>query len=497
VYPRDISLFFLLQSFQCPGYDELGGWISERNRPEGDLHENRDGRETGDLSTSAAQAERSPSWKEEVNRRLAAHNSRKGSLAVEQRTHAESLPGASSRAAQAAARVAARYANAPSYSEMLASEARAAVRAAEAVSRAALDAQAAAESLLAGLEAATAVQRLPEPEDLRGGALEPALQQTWEPSVEPVLPQAAFSSQSELKSFGILWDADLPVRGVEPPVVRATHGPSFVEVPADNWWEPALAAQNALGAEAIEVVEPAQPIHANLIEFPRELVATRKIRPRLADGPHGELGNSVGQLSIFEVDPGSISIEPAAAEPVAETAAPAWPGPDWSSIQLGEQSLSEQTQEMMAAQAEEEEAASANAALQLAPMSLRLMAAAVDSALIVGAFSALAMTAMNKVKALPPIKEVELGSAVALAVLAVLYMAFFFTVAAATPGMKWARISLCTFGGEKPARGQRYARLWALALSLLPVGLGVVWSIFDEDHLSWHDRLSGTCLRKS
>jgi len=32
--------------------------------------------------------------------------------------------------------------------------------------------------------------------------------------------------------------------------------------------------------EGVEVVEAAQPIHANLIQFPRELVATRKIRPR-------------------------------------------------------------------------------------------------------------------------------------------------------------------------------------------------------------------------
>jgi hypothetical protein len=40
-------------------------------------------------------------------------------------------------------------------------------------------------------------------------------------------------------------------------------------------------------------------------------------------------------------------------------------------------------------------------------------------------------------------------------------------------------------------------RLLALVLSLLPVGLGVAWSIFDENHLSWHDRLSRTYLKKS
>jgi hypothetical protein len=33
------------------------------------------------------------------------------------------------------------------------------------------------------------------------------------------------------------------------------------------------------------VIEPVQLSHANLIEFPRELVAARKARPRLAEGP--------------------------------------------------------------------------------------------------------------------------------------------------------------------------------------------------------------------
>jgi len=62
--------------------------------------------------------------------------------------------------------------------------------------------------------------------------------------------------------------------------------------------------------------------------------------------------------------------------------------------------------------------------------------------------------------------------------------------------MKYARISLCTFDDEKPTRAQKRSRLGALLLSLAPVGLGVAWAIFDQEHLSWHDRLSRTYLRK-
>jgi hypothetical protein len=38
-------------------------------------------------------------------------------------------------------------------------------------------------------------------------------------------------------------------------------------------------------------------------------------------------------------------------------------------------------------------------------------------------------------------------------------------------------------------------RVTALLASVLPMGLGIAWSIFDEDHLSWHDRISRTYHR--
>jgi hypothetical protein len=62
--------------------------------------------------------------------------------------------------------------------------------------------------------------------------------------------------------------------------------------------------------------------------------------------------------------------------------------------------------------------------------------------------------------------------------------------------MRYAHISLCTFDGRRPSLARRCGRLGALLLSLLPVGLGVVWAIFDENHLCWHDRLSKTYMRK-
>ncbi|MGP8176023.1 MAG: RDD family protein [Terracidiphilus sp.] len=432
-----------------------------------------------------------------MNRRLEAHKSRKSGSAAEPEAPLAAQRGASSRAAQAAARVAARYAKAPSYSEMLAEEARTAVRAAEAASQAALEAQAAAESVLASLEAASAVEHTWESRALQGGAGEQALEPAWKAPVEPARPAASHSSQTfERRAFGIRWDEDLPARPEEPAAARLSRGPGAGEIPVAGWWELDVLAQDGPdavgGAEGMESVEPAQPIHAKLIEFPRELVATRKIRPRLAEGPYGAAGESNGQLSIFEVDPRSISTQPEAADAVNVAAAPAWQCAEWSGIQLGDQPTGQPLEET----APEAATAPAAAALQLAPAGLRTMAAVVDGALIMGSFLVAALVAAASVKELPTIKEIELGSAAALMVLGVLYQALFFTLAEATPGMKCAHISLCTFDDEKPTRAQLRSRLWALLLSLLPVGLGVAWAIFDEDHLSWHDRLSRTYQRR-
>lgn len=454
------------------------------------------------MSTSPIEANLAASWKKEVNRRLEEHKNRKGGSVAEPAANQDRHSAASRAARSAAARVAARYANAPSYSQMLAEEARSAVRAAEAASRAALDLQAAAESVLAGLEAASAAEYARAPESFRVVASERAFERAWDEHSESVRPPAPLTpalvptasievEQQEPQSYGIRWDDDLPSRPAQPVIARTSHGPADFDQDPESWWQPGPHAQSNMGEEAIESVEPLQPMHANLIEFPRELIATRKMRPRRAEGPYG-VGTPDPQLSIFEVDPGSISIEPEAADPAIETAAPSWQGAEWSDIRLGEQPSSQpQAEDEL-----EEGAAPALPALQLAPFGLRVMATVVDGALITGAFLAAGMVAATHVTQLPALKGIEIGSVLAIAAIGALYHALFLTLAEGTPGMKYAHIALCTFGDEDPSAVQRRKRLVALMLSLLPVGLGLAWAIFDEDHLTWHDRLSGTYLRR-
>lgn len=436
--------------------------------------------------------------------------------AAEREAAQESRPSTASRAAQAAARVAARYANAPSYSELLANEARAAMMAAEAASRAALQAHAAAQSVLDSLEAAAQAESAPEqvrsaaPVDLFDAEgvvdsepesaasqvemrperqMEVRPEQPAFPALEPLRSEASPSAQTpEDQPYTIRWERELPVRQPAPAAARARRAPGLFDSGVEDWREPGSPAAPGEEAGDLEIVEPAQPIFANLIEFPRELVATRKVRPRLAEGPlaAGEPGS---QLSIFEVDSGAVSIEPEAAHATQDRSAPAWTGPEWSGIQLDAHPVEELSRE---AAMEERRAP----AIEPAPASRRLLAVVVDVTLIAGAILAAAYMVASKSVELPGLRMIEFGLAVAMLVAGALYQVLFLTLARATPGMWYARIGLCTLEGQVPTRAQRSARLVAMLLSVLPVGVGIAWAIFDDDHLTWHDRLSGTYLRK-
>jgi uncharacterized RDD family membrane protein YckC len=384
---------------------------------------------------------------------------------------------------------------------MLAEEARAAVRAAEAASQAAYNLQAAAESVLAGLETAAAAETAQY--QANQSVLQPILQPSIQPSQQPAPQQDSgtfFDSflglerqgqerpieQSEpapsvsgwpgVTELKVRWEQELPVRSAAPSRPRNSRRAEQFAFDLEDWREPASTYGEP------ETVEPAQPIHANLIEFPREIIAPRKARPRIAEGPLAPEGGERGQLSIFEVDPAAISIEPAPAGTALEPAAPGW-----SRIRLEAESLPEPAAYAATAQHAH--------SIQLAPLGMRAMSAMVDTAWIGAIFTAAALVISMNVDSQPSMKLMEFVGVAAFITIAVLYKGIFLMFAGTTPGMRYAGISLCTFDDQRPTRDQMRRRIAAVLLSLLPVGLGLLWAIFDEDHLSWHDRISRTYQR--
>ena len=459
------------------------------------------------MSTLPNQADLGNSWKDEVNQRLAAHKSRKSLVQTDRGGAQEPRRSTSSRAVAAAARVAARYANEPSYSESRGEVVGASVRAAE-----------------------------------TKAAQEPARNEVGPRIEESALPESAMTESTFLDAPG--WEAyqtaamsvewatqaarESVVAGSESaewmaesvaaePAVSARHGANSNDTSSNkdaNYTEREMggrrkrarktrettrdAAEEAVSRAASETADTAQPIHANLIQFPRELVATRKVRPRRAEGPYAAMTEQGGQLSIFEVDPGAFTMEAAQTSVLEEAAAPAWKGPEWSGIKLDAQP-ERATQTAAATEMLEDlpEPVFLAPDVELAPLSRRVMAAVVNGSLIVGAYLASALVAVSNMKVLPGLKQLEMGTAIGVMAAGALYVTLSYVLGKGTPGMRYAGLSLCTFDGQSPTRAQRCVRLVALLLSVLPAGLGVLWAIFDEDHLSWHDRLSATYLRRS
>src|SRR3984957_18869533 len=294
-----------------------------------------------------------PGWKEEVNRRVAEHLNNKTRSTNQSRTIQANRTAQGGRAAQVAARVAERYAQAPSYGEMLADEARAAVRAAEAASIAAHKAQAAVQYMLDGLEAAASPEA-PQPEVVAAQA--PAPHESLIFNESPLYSPALESGQ-------------------------ASRLAGSTREGAESW---PIAAALVEAAEDFREAGTALPIYPNLIQFPRPMIATRRMRPMRAEGPLATVPGQP-QLSIFEVDPTSIStISTEPAPSVDERAEPVWMRADLSSI-----GVKPQREENLF----EERAPLARPAkrIELAPLSRRIMVLMVDASFIVAAFLSVAL----------------------------------------------------------------------------------------------------------
>jgi uncharacterized RDD family membrane protein YckC len=91
----------------------------------------------------------------------------------------------------------------------------------------------------------------------------------------------------------------------------------------------------------------------------------------------------------------------------------------------------------------------------------------------------------------------KMNAAVYLATLSVVYFQYFalFTVfGATTPGMMFRGLQVVSFSGEPPTPRQMLLRSVGYMLSAGVCLSGFLWAIWDEDQLTWHDRLSKTYL---
>lgn len=409
------------------------------------------------LSTDPAPGSPPPSWKNEVTARVRAHRTRRAPSPANQ----PALPGLENVLAPSsiAARVAERYARVPSYREVLAAQAAAAEAQAAAEARAAAQAAAAtntSESLLASPSMELPSQA--SPADPVSGP--------WQP---------------DLLRYFVSADSLPPARSTPQEACISAHRmANFPEISADPLEE--------------AVVEPARPLPARLLAIPRELIAPRKARPRRAEGPLGEDSPAQNQPAEVVAEPVTGS-DPEQGELRIFEAEPAQPAslsqnmPDWHSIHLdAEASMPQPKQSALNAALDE-------LPLHVAPPGHRAMAGLVDLSLTLAAFLLFVAVFAASTTHMPSGRIALIGAGAILLAMWVLYQFLFFTLTDATPGMRYAKIALCTFDDENPSRSAMRARIAAMLLSALPLGLGFLWSLFDEDTLSWHDRITRTYQR--
>jgi uncharacterized RDD family membrane protein YckC len=86
------------------------------------------------------------------------------------------------------------------------------------------------------------------------------------------------------------------------------------------------------------------------------------------------------------------------------------------------------------------------------------------------------------------------GSAfgVAFLCIALFYGLLWVLAGSETAGQRWTNLKLINFDGSPIDRRERGIRFAAACLSLCSVGLGMIWSLADEESLTWHDHMSKT-----
>jgi uncharacterized RDD family membrane protein YckC len=83
---------------------------------------------------------------------------------------------------------------------------------------------------------------------------------------------------------------------------------------------------------------------------------------------------------------------------------------------------------------------------------------------------------------------------VSFATVYVQYFALFTVFGGTTPGMMMRNLQVVSFSSEPPTPRQMLLRSAGYILSAGTFFLGFLWAMWDEDELSWHDRLSRTYL---
>jgi uncharacterized RDD family membrane protein YckC len=126
---------------------------------------------------------------------------------------------------------------------------------------------------------------------------------------------------------------------------------------------------------------------------------------------------------------------------------------------------------------------------------IRRLGAILYDSLLVLALIIIATLIFIGIRAGEPVEGGDGTYQITLLVITYLFFVGFWSRHGRTLGMQSWRMQIETADGKKPDIARSSLRFFAAVLSLLPLGLGFWWQLWDKDGLTWHDRISGTRLR--
>ena len=249
---------------------------------------------------------------------------------------------------------------------------------------------------------------------------------------------------------------------------------SAVVVPSNR----AAAPQNAIVAHANTVIAPSHKSVA-----PAAGVAAPSIKP--AAPPASPV---VPSRQRPYVSPSQERVEIDIAQPALDFSATTQTSP------LFRKRDDRKTDEKLGTQPSAETSWAESTVVPVAPLAQRRRAGLLDTALLLfsyGAFLSL-FAALGGHFAFSKLDVAVVAATLSL--FYALYVALFTFFGGSTPGMMLAHLRVVSFDGSDPTPGQLLWRSFGYLVSAGTLMFGFLAPLWDEDHLTWHDRISQTYL---
>ena len=122
----------------------------------------------------------------------------------------------------------------------------------------------------------------------------------------------------------------------------------------------------------------------------------------------------------------------------------------------------------------------------------RFVAALIDAAVVLFAFAVFVTLSLGLGGSFGEGKLFWIAMAACFAVISLFYGSIWALLGTESVGMRCTELQLITFDGFPLEGSARMFRFAATGLSFCSAGLGVLWSLVDEENLTWHDHISKT-----